>query len=289
MTTNAAAIKFTKDGGDLFIPDGKSVDAALARTTHLGIGAHQDDVEFMAMHGIGECYQDVDQWFGGIVCTNGAGSARQGEFATVTDEEMQQIRAEEQRTAARFGEYSFVAQLAHASAEIKQPDGSELEDELFIILQQTQPGTVYTHNLADKHATHIAVTAAFIKAARRLPVDQRPRRVIGCEVWRDLDWLPDDRKVMMDLSDCQELAEKLRGVFVSQIAGGKRYDLAVAGRNRAHATFANSHATDAYESLSIGMDLTPLMLDDALLPEAYISGLIEEFEQGVLSELGRYF
>ena len=29
---------------DLFIPDGRSTQDGLARTTHLGIGAHQDDL-----------------------------------------------------------------------------------------------------------------------------------------------------------------------------------------------------------------------------------------------------
>jgi len=81
--------------------------------------------------------------------------------------------------------------------------------------------------------------------------------VIGCEVWRDLDWLADTEKVIMDLSGYMELAEKLRGVFVSQIQGGKRYDLAVAGRNQAHATFFDSHRADDYQSISLGMDLTP--------------------------------
>ena len=32
---------------ETFIPDGLSVDEALARTTHLCIAAHQDDIEIM--------------------------------------------------------------------------------------------------------------------------------------------------------------------------------------------------------------------------------------------------
>ncbi|HEY1490925.1 MAG TPA: hypothetical protein VGF90_07785 [Verrucomicrobiae bacterium] len=35
-----------------FVPGGKPVKAALKLITHLGIGAHQDEVEFMAFHGI---------------------------------------------------------------------------------------------------------------------------------------------------------------------------------------------------------------------------------------------
>ena len=35
-------MKLTNDSADVFIPDGTERGAALARTTHLGIGAHQD-------------------------------------------------------------------------------------------------------------------------------------------------------------------------------------------------------------------------------------------------------
>ena len=55
---------------------------ALARVTHLGVGAHQDDLEFMAFHGINmNCYHSENRLVsGGVVCTNGSGSARQGAY-----------------------------------------------------------------------------------------------------------------------------------------------------------------------------------------------------------------
>ena len=43
---------FHNSTAEIYVPDGKSVVAALKRVTHLGIGAHQDDLEFMAFHGI---------------------------------------------------------------------------------------------------------------------------------------------------------------------------------------------------------------------------------------------
>ena len=84
---------------------------------------------------------------------------------------------------------------------------------------------VYTHNLADKHPTHVAVARAAIEALRSLPPEIRPQRVIGCEGWRDLDWLPDNEKVVMDVTGHEALAAKLSACFVSQIGGGKRYTL----------------------------------------------------------------
>ncbi|HBR94015.1 MAG TPA: PIG-L family deacetylase [Opitutae bacterium] len=280
-------LQFSQQGSDLYIPDAN--DDALARTTHLGVGAHQDDLEFMAMHGIIECYEKNDQWFGGVTCTNGAGSARTGEFAHVTDEEMQAIRAEEQREAARVGQYSFMAQLHLSSAGIKDPDNHDIENDLVKILSAAQPEVVYTHNLADKHSTHIAVAASLIKALRRLPQAQRPKQLIGCEVWRNLDWLPDDKKLIMDLSARTELAAQLNGLFVSQISGGKRYDLAVEGRRRANATFFDSHSIDASQSVAFGVDLSPLIQDDSLSPEAYILSFLEDFKQDVQKQVSTYF
>jgi LmbE family N-acetylglucosaminyl deacetylase len=279
--------QFSQNGSDLYIPDEQS--DALARTTHLGVGAHQDDLEFMAMHGILECYDSADKWFGGVTCTNGAGSARTGEFADVTDEQMQAIRAEEQREAARVGKYGFIAQLHLPSSSIKDPKNDSLEKDLIKILTRAQPEVIYTHNLADKHATHIAVATSLIKAIRSLPQDQRPKQLIGCEVWRNLDWLPDDKKIIMDLSARQELATQLNGLFVSQISGGKRYDLAVEGRRRANATFFDSHSVDDATSVAFGMDLTPLALDDTLSPETYTLEFIKEFEQDVQNQISKFF
>lgn len=275
---------------ELYLPAVGDALEALNKTTHLGVGAHQDDLEFMAMHGICECKDRDDLWFGGVTCTDGAGSARQGEFADVTDEEMQGIRAEEQREAARLGQYSYMAQLAYPSSQIKDPVAAEnLIEDLVRLLQKSSAKVVYTHNLADKHATHIAVAAALIKAIRKLPMGDRPEKLIGCEVWRDLDWLPDEKKVVMDLGKDARFAAELNGIFKSQIAGGKRYDLAVEGRRRANATFFESHSTDQFESVCFGMDLTPLIKDDSLSPADLTLSHIDVFRASVEGELRKYF
>src|SRR6185436_13510670 len=96
---------------DMFIPDGKPLDAALARVTHLGIGAHQDDLEFMAFHGIIACFHRDADWFGGVTCTNGSGSSRTGAYAQCSDEQLMRIRREEQRQAAIVGRFGAMFQL----------------------------------------------------------------------------------------------------------------------------------------------------------------------------------
>ena len=83
----------------------------------------------------------------------------------------------------------------------------------------------------------LAVALRVIEAIRRLDQAERPARLVGCEVWRALDWIVDSDKVQMNVSAHENLQFALLGVFDSQIAGGKRYDLASMGRRRANATY----------------------------------------------------
>jgi LmbE family N-acetylglucosaminyl deacetylase len=269
------------------VPDGTAEDLALARITHLGIGAHQDDLEFMAFHGITECFGRDDRRFGGVTCTDGAGSARGGRYATLSDAEMATLRRKEQDEAARIGQYAAMIQLGYSSAEVKDSAGLSPREDLRAIFEATRPEVVYTHNLADKHPTHVAVALAVIEVLRMLPRELRPRRVIGCEVWRDLDWMPDDEKVVMDVSGHETLAHDLAACFQSQIAGGKRYDLAVAGRRAANATFGDPHSTDCATRVIFGMDLTPLIENVALDAADYVDAMIERFRGEVRAAVQR--
>tara|TARA_B100001248_G_C27379544_1_gene456179 strand:+ start:482 stop:1312 length:831 start_codon:yes stop_codon:yes gene_type:complete len=271
---------------DLFIPDQISPPEAKARTSHLGIGAHQDDLEFMAFHGIATCYGQVGAWFSGITCTDGSGSARSGAFADKTDAEMQMIRANEQRRAAKIGQYSYVEQLGFTSAAIKDPaTRGKLVDQLEQNLICTQPEVLYTHNPADKHTSHVAVFHAVIEALLRIPPYSRPKRVYGCEVWRDLDWLEPEDKIALDVSAYPELAEKLHACFASQIAGGKDYGKAVIGRRRANATFYDSHSVDTLDQLWFAMDLTPLIEEDAPTVKAFVEAKMDRFRSSVTDQL----
>lgn len=272
---------------EIFVPDGKPVAAALKRITHLGIGAHQDDLEFMAFHGIQECFAHKSKWFGGVTCTNGSGSARAGKYKTFSDEQMMTVRLREQNKAAKLGKYGVMVQLDFPSSAVKSATDSALKDDLKKILAGTKPEIIYTHNLADKHDTHIGVVVAVIQALRELPRSQRPKKVIGCEVWRNLDWLADAAKVVMDVSGHDQLAAKLNGVFDSQITGGKRYDLATLGRRAANATFFDSHATDAATQLIFGMDLTPLIAEESKDIADFTTSFIEQFRDDVNIKLNK--
>jgi LmbE family N-acetylglucosaminyl deacetylase len=281
-------MKFSRPEADSYAPDGADPAAALRRTTHLCVAAHQDDIEIMAQAGISECYENPDRFFTGVVVTNGAGSPRAGPYAERTDAEMPALRREEQRRAAQLGKYNLQLQLAHPSADVKTPGHAAVLADLTVIFGGCAPAVVYLHNLADKHDTHVAVLLRCLEALRALPRDRRPRLVLGCEVWRGLDWLVDADKVLLDASPHPALAAALLQVFASQIAGGKRYDLAALGRRAANATFHTSHRTDAAAAVIWAMDLTPLVADESLSIRDYALGYVERLRVDVAARLAKF-
>ncbi len=272
---------FAQPNSEVYIPDGSDPADALARTTYLCIAAHQDDIEIMAVEGILRAYENPELHFTGCVVTDGHGSPRAGKFANVSDDEMALIRVEEQREAARIGKYSAQVFLGYPSSEVKKGGNQALKEDLKNLIRQTRPEVLYTHNLADKHATHVGVLMRVLEALRELEPEELPAKLIGCEVWRNLDWLSDEKKVVMDTSENKELQAQLVDVFVSQVQGGKNYTDAILGRRAANATFYASHATDKATGLSFGMDMTLLMMDKDLDPSEFVKGFLQDFQENV--------
>jgi LmbE family N-acetylglucosaminyl deacetylase len=274
-------MRFYKDSAKTFVPDGKAVEEACKRTTHLAIAAHQDDIEIMAIAGILACYQREDLWFSGVVVTDGAGSPRTGQYRDYTDEEMRAVRVQEQFKAASIGEYSIQILLDYPSAEVKAGSIPGPVEDLAEIIKMTRPMAIYTHNLADKHPTHVAVALRAIQALRALPAEYHPEQLVGCEFWRDLDWMPDEDKVILDSSGNESLQAALLGVFDSQISGGKRYDLAALGRRQANATYYATHDVDHATGVTFGMDLMPLIKNPELDIVDYVQSFIKRFSEDV--------
>ncbi len=281
-------MKFSQPVADVLVPDASPLPAALARTTHLCVAAHQDDIEIMAYHGIAACHGKSEGGFTGVVVTDGAGSSRTGKFAPFSDEEMKAVRREEQRRAARLGGYAAMIQLGHPSAQVKDATQTGVMADLTAILSVATPRVVYLHNPTDKHDTHIAVFLRSLAALRAMPADRRPAQVYGCEVWRDLDWLLEADKQALDVSADPRLAADLVAVFESQIAGGKRYDLATAGRRLANATFHTAHAADQASALTWAMDLSPLVRDPQLAVEEFALAYVDRLRADVAARLKKF-
>jgi LmbE family N-acetylglucosaminyl deacetylase len=287
MKTKMTEIKLHLKTAEIFVPDRIPVMEALRRTTHLCVAAHQDDIEIMASQPILECFQSRDKGFTGIVMTDGRGSPRNGLYEKYSDDEMRVTRWKEQRKAAVVGEYSALVMLDYPSKSIKIAGRAEPLADLRAIVRASKPQHIYTHNLADKHDTHVATALRVIEALRGMEPAERPKRLIGCEVWRALDWMTDDDKVQMELSAHENLQCALVGVFDSQITGGKRYDLATMGRRKANATYIESHGVDLTTGLAFGMDMSRLMNEKNLDPAEFTHEFIEHFRREVCERMKR--
>lgn len=280
-------MKLIQSSSEIFVPGNQPVKQALARTTHLCIAAHPDDIEIMAAHPILECFQKDDKGFTGVVVTDGRGSPRSGIYANVSDEEMREIRREEQRKAAIIGGYSAVVMLDYPSEAVKDGKDPDIVKDILTIIKSTQPEVVYTHNLADKHDTHVAVALRVIAALRNLPKKSRPRSLFGCEGWRALDWMLDGDKKCFDLSAHEDLQAALLKVYDSQISGGKRYDLATLARHKVNATLTDPVNVDVVTGMAYTMDMTPLLTDASLSPKQFAYNLIHHFSSDVADRLSR--
>ncbi len=281
-------MNFYRSSAQIFIPTGHAPQLAFERITHLAIGAHPDDVELMAIDGILQCYRQPQKGFSAVILTNGAGSPRLGRYQDYSGEQMRQMRIEEQKKAAALGEYAALVMLDYPSLILQDFRDQNPTTDLVQILQAAHPSTLYIHNPADRHPTHVAAALRAIQAVRKLPAALRPEHLYGCEVWRDLDWLPEDERIIFDVSLHPELQADLLAVFESQIGGGKRYDLAALGRRRSHATFSASHAVDHSEGAAFALDLTALIHNPNMNIQEFVLEKIDRFAHQVSGALDRF-
>jgi LmbE family N-acetylglucosaminyl deacetylase len=216
-----------------------------------------------------------------VVVTNGRGAPRAGLYQNFTDDQMWLVRNKEQKKAAVMGEFAAQILLDYPSSVVKDGSNESATQDVARLLKLARPEVIYTHNLADKHDTHVGVALKVVEAIRSLPEAERPRKLYGCEVWRDLDWMVDADKIAFDCSAHENLQVALVGVFDSQVSGGKRYDLATMGRRRAHATYHASHETDVTTGLAFAMDLTPLVEDATQDISGYLQAYINRFAHHV--------
>ena len=279
-------MKFAQTHADLFVPGGGNLASALASTTHLGIGAHPDDLEIMAFPGICACRNQKNLRFSGVIATDGAGSPRSGSSEKLSTAELVKARREEQRNAAVLGGYATILQLAHPSSEIRGAGRNALTADLLEILKDAKPKVVYLHNPADRHETHVAVLLASLAALRQLPPTDRPAEIYGCEVWGDLDWVPAERVIRLPCLAPADFGPSLLRVFRSQV-DGKRYDLAAAGRRRAQATLADAYSADQAEEVVLALDLKPLVENPKVTLAEFVSSLTGEFQKQTLERIRR--
>lgn len=276
---------FYKKSAEIFARDSSEIYAVLKRTTSLAIAAHQDDVEIMAFKGVLEARNRPDEYFTALICTDGAGSAREKKFKKTDAQELKNIRKIEQKNAAEKGNYNALIMLDHKSVEIKDKNNQNLFSDFEKIFAVINPKTVYTHNLADAHDTHVAVAVKTIKFLKSLPDNKKPLKVYGCEVWRSLDWLPMEDKTVFDVGGNDNFLKELLGCFESQNTV-KNYIKGTAGRFNSNAVFSNTEINS--DCLSFALDLTPLIYQNTDISD-YICSYIEKFKKEVTGKIKKFF
>jgi LmbE family N-acetylglucosaminyl deacetylase len=281
------SMQFAKASAEIYVPDGLPVDQAISRTSHLAIAAHPDDIEILAYDGIVKCFHSPGKGFMGVILTDGAGTYREYDYAGYSDEEMVWTRKLEQKKAAMVGEYCAVAMLDYRSAEVKDASNLSPVKDILALVESAKPQVIYTHNLTDRHDTHVAVALRTVQALRSLPPGLHPQEFFGCEVWRDLDWMADEDKTVLTVDGHPNIAAALLGVHDTQNSGGKRIDLATLGRRQAHASYNASHAVDRASALILAMDLSPLLKNPQLDPAEFASSLIDHFHDEVMARIQR--
>lgn len=252
----------------------------------LCICAHQDDCEIMAIDGILKGYYSRKYSFALAETTDGGGSARTGKFKDYTDEEMKAVRIKEQQAAAEIGKYHSLYMLNRTSKEVKDRNNQDIIEDYVRIIKELKPQVIYTHSILDKHPTHIGVALKVIEAVRRLPKNEQPKLFYGCEVWRGLDWISDDKKIGFDVSRNEKLQKKLLDVFESQIAGGKAYTKASIGRRYQNATYYQSHSVDSYKMISYAIDMKPLLDNPKLSVKEFALSFVDDLRNEISKTIG---
>jgi LmbE family N-acetylglucosaminyl deacetylase len=267
-----------------YSPQGLSPTDAKSRVRVLAVGAHPDDLEFMCLEPIARCRAQRN--FGGLIVTSGSGSLRAPEHTNLSAAAYAEIRWEEQKKAARLGEYAFVDSLNVESATLRDASGlARLADTFENYFADLSLEALYMHQPFDRHASHVRVCFALLEALRRLPKSKRPAQILGCEVWRNLDWAPKSTKQLRPLSRADlELQVRLAEVFVSQAdpKTAKNYVQALVGRKTANAVFQEGLTQDSGVALEVFVDLAP-WVDSKLSWRELGDQFLNEFREEALA------
>lgn len=290
---------------------------------YLAIAAHKDDVEMMAVEGImasrigmfgrGGCentnssvqgvIKDVEAsngstgtiagetaitnggaGFAAVVLTDGGACPRSALYEYVSDEDMALIRTAEQKRAAEIGGYEALYLFEMSSQEVKSRSAELIGGLVAVLKENPAVEVLYLHNLFDSHATHVGAALAAIEAVKKLEKEERPKKILGCELWRGLDWLSDEDKIALNVGGSAAVAEELLSVFDSQNSV-KRYDIAAEARRRANATFFASHKKDVTDEIIFAVDMTKLVETDMTAAE-FVEEKIGNLKKSVLKNLG---
>ncbi len=251
-----------------------------APITHIAIAAHKDDGEMLALHGILNCYDKGG--FALIVLTDGGNCPKSGKYADVSYDDMAELRTEEQKRAATFGKYEKVYFLQLPSSSL-ETEFEEISSKVASIFNENPTiQYAYAHSLFDRHKTHINASKIAIESIRQSKYKGKIKMLYGVELWRDLDWIPENEQILLDVSGSKDFAMDLLSFFPSQNQS-KMYNKGFCGRVVANATFSNSHSNSLASEQIRAIDMTKLVFADKNAVRAFVDEQLGKFKQEILS------
>jgi hypothetical protein len=262
-------IQFISKKVDIYIPIEESNllavsdKEALVRTTHLCIGACQEDIEIIAYHGIAECYNKPNKWFTEVVVTDEIGSSQNGIYADFTEEQIKQIRCQGRIKTAESSKYNMSIQLGYSGDFIKCNSYSSVTMDLLTIFSECSPDIIYLHQSIDKNDTRVAVFTHCINALRQLPADKKPKMVIGSEIWENFYYIDNNLIRECNLNNRAE-------------------------KNYVNAIYNASHSIDGCQKITLTMNLVPLINDPSLSILDDTMNFIDQFKNDVKTRLSKF-
>lgn len=203
----AQGIGLSSPLADVYVPHpGVNFEQARKDTKILAIFAHAGNAEIC-------CFPEIlanhtqGKGFSALIVTDGVGSPgtpwRPKAQEQVTD--VIKTRQREQRDAAFIGHYSVVFQLAANGETLRservedyavagsqkfdaslRPKALETTKDIYRVLMATHPEQVITHQPFDSHPHHRAVLLHTLQAIALMPKDQRPKQIVGAEIWEPI-------------------------------------------------------------------------------------------------------
>ena len=124
----------------------KPKDSNTKTMKNIVIAAHKDDGEMIGIKAIDDSFKK-DESLIMIVLTNGSGCPRIGEYESVSDEDMVEIRTAEQKRASEIGRYYKLYLLEHYSKLVQEQDKIIKQELVEILKQYPDVENIYIHNL----------------------------------------------------------------------------------------------------------------------------------------------
>lgn len=266
------------------------IDRALEDVTHLVFASHADDDVLLGAQGISDTYRVDDKNMGVIVVSADPGTGRPTGHEDKSNEEMIDIRWNEQMNASNVAEYALSVQLGYLKKKIKGMEDGKPEEthdiiaSLSTILQHTPKlENLYLHSIFDAHDTHIAIDMFSLQAAFEAVQGSHISEecnIYGVEVSTGIALLPPEDRVLLPVNNMDLVTQVLLN-YETEL-DKRAYHLALFGRAIANDTFNRDKGKSTKIPHLCAIDYREVVRSNA---SNSLATRVKEFKLGILGRL----